>query len=222
MYFKARPGLTIIGRYTSNIKGWKKKFFFVSEDDWSSPMDYLGSLEFRDRLYNKISSLNEVKKERTSPQPHNQFRLLGKTLTRGKRMLATPPTLELMRGTLVFLGMVLELETSVVKDLAKVEKLTQAFLLPADKEMEGKLLLDETTRDFETRVPELAIDKECSDFTLAKLEKETTDLKRDKERSDLALEKLEKEVAELKRKDNLANKLAIEEFKAFEEYKEAV
>ena len=54
------------------------------------------------------------------------------------------------------------------------------------------------------------------------MEKEVADLKRDKENSDIATEKLEKEVVKLKRRENLANKLAVNEFKASVEYKEAV
>ena len=32
LFFKARPGKTIIKRYPSNVKGWKKKFFFSSQE----------------------------------------------------------------------------------------------------------------------------------------------------------------------------------------------
>ena len=34
LYFKARPGKTMIKGYPNNVKGRKKKFFFISEDDW--------------------------------------------------------------------------------------------------------------------------------------------------------------------------------------------
>ena len=48
------------------------------------------------------------------------------------------------------------------------------------------------------------------------------DLKKDKESCDLAVEKFEKEVAKLKIKENLAKKLTIDEFKAFDEYNEVM
>ncbi|GFZ08744.1 hypothetical protein Acr_20g0005520 [Actinidia rufa] len=116
-------------------------------------------------------------------------------------------------GTLVHLGAVLGLEFSVVKNPVVEEKLTQAFLLPADKKMTGKMELEEA---------ELMTDKECYDLALVRLEKEVAYLKRDEESSDLAAEKFMEEVAELKRKENLAKKLAIDKFKVSEEYKEVV
>ncbi|GFS43646.1 hypothetical protein Acr_00g0086170 [Actinidia rufa] len=33
LYFKARPRKTLLGGYHSNVKGWKKKFFFISKDN---------------------------------------------------------------------------------------------------------------------------------------------------------------------------------------------
>ncbi|XP_057504953.1 uncharacterized protein LOC130788358 [Actinidia eriantha] len=51
-------------------------------------------------------------------------------------------------GTLVHLGAAFGLEASVVKDPAVAEKLTQAFLLPVDKKMSGKMELDEIITQF--------------------------------------------------------------------------
>ncbi|GFZ01864.1 hypothetical protein Acr_15g0004730 [Actinidia rufa] len=34
LYFKARPKRTLLGGYPSNVKEWKKKFFFISRDNW--------------------------------------------------------------------------------------------------------------------------------------------------------------------------------------------
>ncbi|GFS46080.1 hypothetical protein Acr_00g0100020 [Actinidia rufa] len=34
LYFKARPRKTLLGGYPCNVKGWKKKFFFISRDNW--------------------------------------------------------------------------------------------------------------------------------------------------------------------------------------------
>ncbi|GFZ03492.1 hypothetical protein Acr_16g0001160 [Actinidia rufa] len=34
LYFKARPGKNILKGAPSNVMGWKKRFFFVSGDDW--------------------------------------------------------------------------------------------------------------------------------------------------------------------------------------------
>ncbi|GFS36407.1 hypothetical protein Acr_00g0045780 [Actinidia rufa] len=34
LYFKARPGKNILKGTPNNIKGWKKRFFFISGDDW--------------------------------------------------------------------------------------------------------------------------------------------------------------------------------------------
>ena len=52
------------------------------------------------------------------------------------------------RGTSANLGTVLGLEASVVKSLAVVEKLVQAFVLAADKKMEKKMELDEVATQF--------------------------------------------------------------------------
>ena len=45
-YFKAKPHLAILREYPSNVKGWKKKFFFVLGYDWEFALDILGSLGF--------------------------------------------------------------------------------------------------------------------------------------------------------------------------------
>ncbi|GFZ03460.1 hypothetical protein Acr_16g0000840 [Actinidia rufa] len=37
LYFKMRPKRTLFGQYPSNVKGWKRKFFFVSGDNWEFP-----------------------------------------------------------------------------------------------------------------------------------------------------------------------------------------
>ena len=34
LYFKSRSAKTLLGRYPSYVKGWKKKFFFISGEDW--------------------------------------------------------------------------------------------------------------------------------------------------------------------------------------------
>ncbi|XP_057465950.1 uncharacterized protein LOC130755554 isoform X2 [Actinidia eriantha] len=34
LYFKAIRKQTLLGWYPSNVKGWKKKFFFISGDNW--------------------------------------------------------------------------------------------------------------------------------------------------------------------------------------------
>ncbi|GFY80874.1 hypothetical protein Acr_01g0006830 [Actinidia rufa] len=34
LYFKARPGKNILKGPPNNVKGWKKRFFFISRDDW--------------------------------------------------------------------------------------------------------------------------------------------------------------------------------------------
>ena len=34
LYFKARPGRNVIKGSPNNVKGWKRRFFFVSGDDW--------------------------------------------------------------------------------------------------------------------------------------------------------------------------------------------
>ena len=60
-----------------------------------------------------------------------------------------------------------------------------------------------------------------SNAVVSVLEKGLVGLKKYKEESDVAMKKLEKEMTELS-KVVLAKKLAIDEFKAFDEYKEAV
>ena len=79
-----------------------------------------------------------------------------------------------------------------------------------------------TTRDFKKRLAMLMTDKERSDTALARLEEEMANLNRDNENSDVTIEKFEKEVAQLKRRENLAKKLAVDEFKASEEHNEGV
>ncbi|GFY94936.1 hypothetical protein Acr_10g0003210 [Actinidia rufa] len=37
LYFKARPKKTLLKGYPSNVKGWKRKFFFISKDNWEFP-----------------------------------------------------------------------------------------------------------------------------------------------------------------------------------------
>ncbi|GFY95594.1 hypothetical protein Acr_10g0009790 [Actinidia rufa] len=34
LYFKARYKKTLLGGYPNNVKGWKKKFFFASREEW--------------------------------------------------------------------------------------------------------------------------------------------------------------------------------------------
>ena len=34
LYFKVRSKKTLLRGYPSNVKGWKKKFFFILKDDW--------------------------------------------------------------------------------------------------------------------------------------------------------------------------------------------
>ncbi|GFS34997.1 hypothetical protein Acr_00g0037220 [Actinidia rufa] len=34
LYFKVRPGRIITKGYPRNVKGWKRRFFFISRDDW--------------------------------------------------------------------------------------------------------------------------------------------------------------------------------------------
>ena len=77
-------------------------------------------------------------------------------------------------------------------------------------------------RKFEKSVAELVTGKERSDIALARLEEEAVDLNRDNENSDVTMEKFEKEVAKMNKRENLAKKLAIDEFKASKEYKEVV
>ncbi|GFS35781.1 hypothetical protein Acr_00g0042000 [Actinidia rufa] len=37
LYFRARPKRALFGEYPSNVKGWKRKFFIISGDNWEFP-----------------------------------------------------------------------------------------------------------------------------------------------------------------------------------------
>ena len=87
---------------------------------------------------------------------------------------------------------------------------------------------DEMTRaqqlakNLESRVVELETDKQSSDTIVSDIEKELEELKKFKEEYDIAIEKHKKEMAEIRRRELIAKKLVVDEFKAFEEYKEVV
>ncbi|GFZ03468.1 hypothetical protein Acr_16g0000920 [Actinidia rufa] len=122
-------------------------------------------------------------------------------------------------GTSVNLGAVMKLEASVVKSLAMAEKHFQTFVPPTDKKMSEKMELDELLSLHAMAMGSFIVDraKKMRDET-----KELTRLKKDKEDSDIAAKKLENEVAKLKMRENLTKKLAVDELKASEEYKETM
>ena len=70
----------------------------------------------------------------------------------------------------------------------------------------------QVAKDLEGRVVELKDEKQHVDEELRKF----------KEEHDVAMEKHEKEMAEMRRRETLAKTSAIDEFKASEEYKEAL
>ncbi|GFS44352.1 hypothetical protein Acr_00g0089820 [Actinidia rufa] len=75
---------------------------------------------------------------------------------------------------------------------------------------------------FVSRVAELKADKQRSNVVVSVLEKELEGLKSYTKEFNIATEKLEKEMAKLRRGEVLTKKLAVDKFKASEEYKEAV
>ena len=62
LYFKARLKRTLLGRYPSNVKGWKKKFFFISGDNW----------EFAHGLSRKLGVLR-ILRSWSTPHPRSVF-----------------------------------------------------------------------------------------------------------------------------------------------------
>ncbi|GFZ04407.1 hypothetical protein Acr_16g0010310 [Actinidia rufa] len=122
------------------------------------------------------------------------------------------------------------------------EKLLQGVVLPTDKETVDKLDLDmaatqffhaisqivEMTRaqrmakDLESKVVELEAEKHRSDAAVVVIGKELEELKKFKEEYDVAIEKHEKEMAEIRKREVIAKMLAVDKFKASDEYKEIV
>ncbi|GFY91077.1 hypothetical protein Acr_07g0012730 [Actinidia rufa] len=73
LYFKARLGKHILKGASNNVKGWKKRFFFISRDDWefhpSIPrkegvVQVPRSWGSPSKQCNKVSALSETKDER--------------------------------------------------------------------------------------------------------------------------------------------------------------
>ena len=44
LYFKVRAKKKLLGGYPQNVKRWKKKFFFISGDDWELPSGTSGDV----------------------------------------------------------------------------------------------------------------------------------------------------------------------------------
>ncbi|GFY85399.1 hypothetical protein Acr_04g0001370 [Actinidia rufa] len=60
-YFKARPDKTLLRGSPSNVKGWKKRFFFVSRDEW----EFFPSMP-PGKNYNTLPVLTEDEVKRTT------------------------------------------------------------------------------------------------------------------------------------------------------------
>ncbi|GFY89326.1 hypothetical protein Acr_06g0012660 [Actinidia rufa] len=61
-YFKARPEKNLLRGSPSNVKGWKKRFFFASGDEWEFPS---GMAADDRKSCNKLPALSEVDAKRT-------------------------------------------------------------------------------------------------------------------------------------------------------------
>ncbi|GFZ11246.1 hypothetical protein Acr_22g0006440 [Actinidia rufa] len=72
-YFKARPEKNLLRGSTSNVKGWKTRFFFASGDEWEFPSGTAASDRTRvprswgtpGKSCNKLPTLSEVDAKRT-------------------------------------------------------------------------------------------------------------------------------------------------------------
>ncbi|GFS38898.1 hypothetical protein Acr_00g0060040 [Actinidia rufa] len=72
-YFKARPDKNLLRESLSNVKGWKTRFFFASEDEWEFPSGTAASNTLRvprswgtpGKSCNKLPTLSEVDAKRT-------------------------------------------------------------------------------------------------------------------------------------------------------------
>ncbi|GFZ02371.1 hypothetical protein Acr_15g0009790 [Actinidia rufa] len=73
-YFKARPEKNLLRGSPSNVKGWKKRFFFASGDEWEFPSGMAAddstprvprSWGTPGKSYNKLPALSEVDAKRT-------------------------------------------------------------------------------------------------------------------------------------------------------------
>ena len=74
-------------------------------------------------------------------------------------------------------------------------------------------------KDLESRVVELEAKKQCSNATVLVMGKKLDELKKFKEEYDVSMDKHEKNI---KKRDVFTKKSAVIQFKAFEEYKEAI
>ncbi|GFZ06968.1 hypothetical protein Acr_18g0011380 [Actinidia rufa] len=66
LYFKARSSRNVIKGSPNNVKGWKKRFFFVSGDDWEFfPSIASGERAPQANVANKLPILTDTEEERT-------------------------------------------------------------------------------------------------------------------------------------------------------------
>ncbi|GFZ11055.1 hypothetical protein Acr_22g0004530 [Actinidia rufa] len=162
LYFKARTKKTLFGGYPSNVKGWKEKFFFISEDGWEFPEGAgreVGALTILRNV--KRLSLKKIGEKVAQSKGGNS--VTRPTLAKGmgneatsapetKKKSAHPgdvtcsratPSPRLGDGTSTNLGTALGPSASILSNSSVVEKLLRGVNPPADKEKMEKLTLDQ-------------------------------------------------------------------------------
>ncbi|GFY87602.1 hypothetical protein Acr_05g0012410 [Actinidia rufa] len=171
LYFKVRSGKSLLRGYSSNVKGWKKKIFFISGDDWEFPsgtsrqaLQQTACLVFYragETLGNLGLDLSEGNKG-DNPLIGSTTPVLGDDgeshHSRGEplqaRVQAWRPSqihgcsisLDLMANP----GAVLRPKALMLGNASVVEKILEGVILLADKEKVNKLSFDQVTQSFFT------------------------------------------------------------------------
>ncbi|GFZ09274.1 hypothetical protein Acr_20g0010820 [Actinidia rufa] len=164
----------------------------------------------------KGKKASDAKKKGTmSPLEDKRMATSSKAESKGEIPIMVPEEV-----TSAYLGAVLGLNASILKNPTVAKKLLEGMIPPLDKEEMSRLDLDLAIsrlfhgvgQELEGQVAKIG----------AREQQVVEELKKMKEGQDATVARLEAEVTEMKKKKSLAKKSAIEEYKSSDEFQEAI